>query len=197
MIGPTDTAAIYAHWQAQIDESVEAGDALLVELGVSQRTLPDLPALLALETLAAKRTDFATPWLLVGGDGVSWLAALLSTGSEGIAAQSPAITPLYGGADRATYMAMVATLPDLARPLARDRATELPVALHSLLLPATQPGVAPHWLSLPFALLAQAQSSVYNRESMAGERVTAAQDLWLQWLTLFIVIALLIFSLFL
>lgn len=200
MIGRNDAATICAHWQVQIDESLEAGDALLIELGVSQRALPELPSLVALEALVAKRTDFAIPWLLAGGDGVIWMAALLSTAVGGGAAQSPAIIPLYGGADQATYIATLATLPGVARQLpdgsATSNATDLPIALHSLLLPTTQPGVAPRWLSLPFVLLEQASTSVSNGETVGGETVTASQDLWVQWLTLFTVIGLLIFSLF-
>jgi hypothetical protein len=194
MIGSHDATTIYLDWQSQIDESMEAGAALLIEMGVTHRILPDLPALLALESLAARRTDFATPWLLVGGDGVTWMAALLSTTVEDEPTQSPAMTPLYGGADRATYMATMTTLPGVAHQTSYGGARDLPVPLHSLLIPASHPGVAPRWFSLPFVLLGQGESSASSEGVRSAP--TGGEDLWVQWFSLLVVIGLVIFSLF-
>jgi len=201
MIYRLDPATIYADWQQQIDESVEAGEALLIEFGVSDSVLRHLPALLALDRLAAERTDFAIPWLLAGGDGVTWMAALMSSASEGVVGQSPAMVPLYGGADWATYLATVATVPGASMYLRNRIVTGAPAGMHALVIPATQPGAGLRWLSLPFLLLVQAQSTstgaAYGNEGNGNEFYTVAtQDRWVQWLTLLTVVGLLIVALF-
>ncbi len=196
MIDRTDAAAIRTHWQGQIDESLEAGEALLLEMGVGHSVLTQLGALRALERLAAERVDVTAPLLVVGGDGVAWAATLLSSApvlptSSNATALAPAITPFYVGADQATYMASLATLPAVSTHTRQHMVTGLPVGMQSLLLPETQLGVAARWSSLPFALVAQAQA-VGDAESADVDD----QDAWLQWLTLLIVVGLLIVALF-
>lgn len=210
MIYRLDAATIYTEWQQQLDESVETGEALLIEFGVSGSALHQVHALLALEHLAAARADFAIPWLLVGGDGVTWMAALTGSAAGGAPRQSPRMMPLYGGADLVTYMAMPATLSGASSYLRNRVVTGLPTGMHALLIPTTQPGAALRWLSLPFLLLAQAQPMLSRPEQMGSEATengnagsgewgqggVAIQDPWVQWLALFIVIGLLIIALF-
>ncbi len=189
MIYHNDAAAIHTHWRSQIDERLEAGEALLIEVGVSTSVLNNLGALIALERLAAERVDVTSPWLFVGGDGVAWAAILMSTASGATTAHSPAITPFYAGADQPTYLASLATSADVSTNTQESTKTGLPVGMHSLFMPESQPGVAPFWSSLPFVLATQVQAT--NPES-----VTVDQDGWLQWLTLLVVVGLLIVALF-
>ncbi|MEZ4729248.1 MAG: hypothetical protein R3E79_19115 [Caldilineaceae bacterium] len=201
MIDRLDPIAIYTDWQQQIDESVEAGEALLIEFGVSDSVLRHLPALLALDRLAAERTDFAIPWFLVGGDGTTWMAALMSSASRSIAGQSPAMVPLYGGADWATYLATVATVPGASTYLRNRIAAGVPASMHALLIPTTQPGAVLRWLSLPFLLLTPAQSMPAvaddgDRGNGNASDPVATPDPWVEWLTLLTVVGLLIMALF-
>ena len=88
-------------------------------------------------------------------------------------------------------MASLATLPAISTHTRQRMVTGLPVGMQSLLLPATQPGVAARWLSLPFALVAQAQVAGDTANTVLDD-----QDAWLQWLTLLVVVGLLIVALF-
>jgi len=182
-----DAAAIRTHWQSQIDESLEAGEALLLEVGVNTSVLHSLGALIALERLAAERVDVTSPLLLVGGDGVAWSAMLLTPAASTTTTLVPAIMPFYAGADPATYQASLATLSSVSTHARQHIATGLPLAMHSLLMPETQPGIAALWSSLPFVLVAQAASA---------DAGVAERDGWLQWLTLLVVVGLLIVALF-
>ncbi len=192
MIYHNDAAAIHTHWQGQIDESLEAGEALLLEIGVSTSALNNLGALVALERLAAERFDVTSPLLAVGGDGVTWAAMLLSSAAAATAALSPAITPVYAGADQSTYLASLATLPGVSTHIRYRVTTGLPVGMHSLLMPASQPGVTPLGSALPLVLVAQAAS---NDETVRVVN-TVDPDPWLQWLTLLMVVGLFIVALF-
>ncbi|MBX3012865.1 MAG: hypothetical protein KF832_15225 [Caldilineaceae bacterium] len=175
-----DRIAIKQHWQQQIDQSLEAGAAVLLEGGVGHQLVDGLPALVALEQLMDERTDVTNPWLLMGGDGIAWSFAMLQ------ASQLPALTPLYGGADQSTYLATLATLPDLATLSAGHRATGAPVGVHSWLQPAKQPGVTPSWSLLPLVLA--------DRQAVNAPAATA--EAGLQWLALVVVVLLFISALF-
>ena len=192
MIYYKDSSAICAAWQGQMSESLEAGEALTLELGVSSRVLDNMPALQALDAFT-KHVDLLTPWLLVGGDGVAWAAAM--SAASGPAGQSAGITPLYGGADVATYMATVAILPGPSAHTRRHRATGLLGGLHASLLPETQPGVTPLWSSMPFVLGAQSQPSATS-PAYAVVPVDPAKEQALPWLALLVVIGLLVSALF-
>ena len=187
--------AIRTVWQGQMSESLEAGEALTLELGVNSRLLDNIPALVALDTLT-KRTDLITPWLLMGGDGVVW-ASVISAG--GAAGRSAGVAPLYGGADVATYMATLATLPGPSAHTRRQRMTGLPVGLQAALLPATQPGITPLWSSLPFVIGAQSQPSATSPAYApvpVDPAQEQAQEQALPWLALLVVIGLIVSALF-
>ena len=189
MIVPHDRRAIRTAWQGQMSESLEAGEALTVELGVSSRVLDTMPALAALDALA-KHSDMITPWLLMGGDGVAW-----ATGLSIAAGQAAALELLYGGADVATYMATLATLPGPSAHTRHRRATGLPAGLQSYVLPESQPGVTPLWSSLPFVLRAQIQPST-AAFAYTTAPVDLAQEQALPWLALLVVIGLIVSALF-
>lgn len=175
-------------WQGQLDESLEAGETLWLEGGLSRRAVDHLPMLLALDLFAHQRADVTTPGLFIGGDGTVWTAALFRQATVRPASLSPALTLLYGGADLASYMATLATLPGPSAHTRRYEATGLPVGMQAPLLPTSQPGVAPAWSSLPFALGEQATS---HNQTRAGDA-----EAWLPWLTILAVIALIITALF-
>lgn len=188
MLYQNDAAVIAQRWQGQLDESLEAGETLWLEGGLSRRAVDQLPMLLALDLLARQRADVTTPGLFIGGDGVVWTAALLSRASEHSAGLSPAFTLLYGGADQASTMAALATLPGPSAHTRRQGAAGLPVGMQAHLLPTSQPGVAPAWSALPFVLGGEATAASHVR---AGDG-----DAWLPWLTILTVIGLIITALF-
>jgi len=187
-----DSRAIRTAWQAQMSESLEAGEALTLELGVGSRVLDNMPALVALDAFA-KHSALLTPWLLIGGDGVAWAAAMRTAGSP--VGQSAEFAPLYGGADVATYMATLATLPSPSAHTRRHRATGLPVGLHASLLPETQLGVKPLWSSMPFVMGAQSQPSAATPEPTTVP-IDQAEEPMLPWLALLVVIGLIVSALF-
>jgi|688.fasta_scaffold164294_2 hypothetical protein len=188
MLYPNDAAVIAQRWQGQLDESLEAGETLWIEGGLSRRTVDHLPLLLALDQFARQRADVTTPGLFVGGDGIVWSAALLSQVAAPNASPTTALTLLYGGADQASYLATLATLPGPSTHTRRQAATGLLVGMQAHFLPASQPGAAPAWSALPFAL-AERSSSQASEQSSGGET-------WLPWLTILVVIGLIITALF-
>jgi len=183
VIASNDSHLLKANWQRQLDESLEAGVVLLVEGGVSNDITHSLAALVALEQSAAVRSDLMTPWFLIGGDGVAWAMALSSAGN------ATAWAPLYGGADQITYLATLATIAEPSMHTRRSRLTGLPNSLHTLLQPASQPGVAPLYSSLPFVLASQPAMT-------GGDGVPPSGEPWLPWSALIVVIGLIISALF-
>ncbi|MCE7985908.1 MAG: hypothetical protein DYG89_32420 [Caldilinea sp. CFX5] len=194
MLYQNDTTRIAQAWQGQLEESLEAGEMPWLEGGLSRQTIAHLPMLLALEQLARQRTDVTTPGLLLGGDGIGWTAALMSQAAAQTGGGSPALTLFYGGADQASYMALLATLPGPSAHTRQQRATGLPVGMQAQLLPTSQPGAIPPWSSLPFVLAEQAASHPHGR---AGDAEAWLPWLpWLPWLTILVVIGLIITALF-
>lgn len=178
-------------WQRQLDESLEAGETLWLEGGLSRRAVDHLSMLLALDRFARQRADVTMPGLVIGGDGVVWTAALQHDASERNVGLSPAVALLYSGADSATYMAALATLPGPSTHTRRQDATGLPAGMQAPLLPGSQPGAIPPWSSLPFILAEQANAAS-NERSDTDE----ASLLWLPWLTILAVIGLMLTALF-
>ena len=189
-MGHDEVATIARQWQRQLDESLEGGEALWLELGVSNRVLDNVQALTALQLLASQRSDVTTPGLFVGGDGVVWLTTCMSPALTANASAAPAMTLLYGGADRATYMATLATLPGPATHLRQTSLNGLPVSMQAWLWPSRQPGVTAPWSALPFRLAMPKSTASVHEEGADG-------DLGLAWLALVVVIGLVITALFL
>jgi hypothetical protein len=183
-----DETTVAQAWQAQVEESLEAGEMLWLEGSLSRRTVDRLPLLLALDLLARQRTDVTAPGLFLGGDGVVWTAALMRQAAEGTGRVSPTLTLSYGGADPVSYMAALATLPGPSAHTRRQGATGLPVGMQAQLLPTSQPGAPPPWSSLPFLLAEQATAAASDRAVVA--------EAWLPWVTILVVIGLLLTALF-
>lgn len=191
MLDQNDTTKMAQAWQAQLAESLEAGEMLWLESGLSRQTVAHLPMLPALDQLAHQRNDVTTPGLFLGGDGVVWTAALMSQATERTRGDSPALTLHYGGADQATYLASMATLPAPSTHTRRQRTTGLPVGMQAPLLPTSQPGAPPTWSTLPLLLAEQANAA--SQEHTSADEASLP---WLSWLTILVVISLLITALF-
>lgn len=189
MLYRNEAAAIAEQWQRQIDESLEGGEALWLELGVSNRLVDNVQALTALHVLAARRADVTTPGLFVGGDGVVWTATCMNPVVGAGTTPAPGMTLLYGGADRATYMATLATLPGAATHTRQSLLTGLPVGIRALLWPVSQPGSAPPWSALPFVMTTVSPP-------LRAHDASAGSEAWLPWLALVVVVALIITALF-
>ena len=189
MLYRNEAAKVAQQWQRQIEESLEAGEALWLETGNSNRLVDHLQALTALRSLAEQRTDVTVPGLLVGGDGVAWAAMCTNPAVAAGSAASPGINLLYGGPDRATYIATLATLPGSATHRQQSLLTGLPVGLLSWLWPSSQPGVTRQWSALPFMLTTPEPPTSANVAS-------SNNDAGLAWLTLVAVIGLIITALF-
>lgn len=189
MLYRNETAAIAQQWQRQIEESLEGGEALWLELGVSNRLVDNVQALTALHALAARRADVTTPGLFVGGDGVVWTAICMNPAVGAGTTSAPGMTLLYGGADRATYMATLATLPGPATHTRQSLLTGLPAGIRALLWPVSQPGVAPQWSALPFVMTTPSRP-------ISAHDASASSEAWLPWLALVVVMGLIITALF-
>ena len=189
MLYGNEAATIAQQWQRQIEESLEAGEAVWLEVGNSNRLVDQIQTLMALHTLAARRTDVMAPGLFVGGDGVVWAVMGLSPAVATGSTASPGIMLLYAGADRATYMATLATLSGSATHRQQSLLTGLPVGLLSWLWPVSQPGVMHQWSTLPFGLTSL-------KPSTSADDASANNDVGLAWLALVVVIGLIITALF-
>ena len=189
MLYRNESAAITQQWQRQLEESLEGGEALWLELGVSNRLVDNVQALTALHDLAARRADVMTPGLFVGGDGVVWTATCMNPAVGAGTTPAPSMTLLYGGADRATYMATLATLPGAATHTRQSLLTGLPAGLRAWLWPISQPGVAPQWSALPFVMTTPSLP-------ISAHDASASSDAWLPWLALVVVMGLIITALF-
>jgi hypothetical protein len=160
---PTD---LRSDWAAQIEADLEAGQSPLLNLGAGNGLLENLPALVALHAFAAGRHDLAAPTVLVGGNPLLWLAALLHT-ADGIGSHSPPFTLLYSGPDLATQIASSGAI--MAAHQLVQQPHELPAAWTTLLAPGRQAG-APLWETLPLAV---AQSTT--------PAPAEPDDPWLAW----------------
>ena len=189
MVYRNEAALIAQQWQRQLDESLEGGEALWVELGVSNRLVDNVQALMALQALAARRADVTTPGLFVGGDGVVWTAACMNPAVGAGPTPVTGLTLLYGGADRATYMATLATLPGPTTHTRQSLLAGLPAGLSTWLWPVSQPGVASQWSTLPFVMTTASQPTRAHDDY-------ASSDGWLPWLALLVAIGLIITALF-
>lgn len=131
---------IAAAWQAEIERKLETGSSALLLGGAPDTLLTSATTLLGLQSSTLQRTDIATPSLLAGGNSALWLGLLLSPQPTGSGPHAPTPTVIYGGADTATYLALVGlTATQDAQPL----------GMGAQLAPRLQPGVATSWESLP------------------------------------------------
>ncbi len=92
MLYQNNASHMAQQWQRQVEESLEAGEALWLEGGLSQRAIDHIFTLTALATLARQRSDVTAPGLFVGGDGILWAAALMSRATDSADRSTPALT---------------------------------------------------------------------------------------------------------
>ncbi len=148
-------------WRADIEAHLEAGQTPVLHLGMDRLILEGAPGLLALQTLAERRNDITAPLALAGGTSPLWPAALLHGRPADRPPRSPDIYPIYAGADVATWLASHTLHASGYNPLRRGAFLRppagLPPAMAPLLAPASEPGAAAPWETLPFYTVAQAE----------------------------------------
>jgi hypothetical protein len=153
-------------WQTVIETGMETGQPPLLDLGLSPGILPGLTAALALISFAEARLDLTQPRVLVGGEGSSWLVALLATPQTAPPHQAPALTIIYGGADQATQMATVG-ITQSPSPATPGQHRLLPRSLTAWFAPAEHAG-ASSWPALVFQALRAVKPPAADDRWLAG-----------------------------
>jgi hypothetical protein len=146
-------AEIAAAWQAEIESRLETGATAILLGGTPDTMTSSAATLLAMENSIVQRNDIATPLLVAGGNSAVWLGLLLPPQPAGSDLTAPAPTLIYGGADEATYLAMVGLTSALAQqflfaPSAAQSGSAAEMGVH--FAPRLQPGAATAWEMLPF-----------------------------------------------
>jgi hypothetical protein len=142
-------ADIRAAWQIEIESKLETGATALLLGGMPSSLTSSAATLLALQDASAQRSDVATPLLVAGGNSTAWLGLLLAPQPTGDSPNVPPPMLVYGGADEATYLAIVGltaaavTTPGTTKP-------SIPHELAGQIAPRLQPGAATAWEALPF-----------------------------------------------
>lgn len=146
-------ADIAAAWQAEIESKLETGATAVLLGGTHNNVTASAATLLGLQNSTLQRNDVATPLLVAGGNSAAWLGLLLSPLPTGSTHNAPPPTLVYGGADEATYLAVIGLTTALA---AQQHST--PDAGHANMTqemgvqfaPRLQPGATTAWEMLPF-----------------------------------------------
>lgn len=142
-------ADIAAAWQVEIESKLETGATALLLGGASSALATPLATLLGHQISSIQRTDVATPLLVAGGNSAAWLGLLLAPQPTGSSPIAPPPTLIYGGADEATYLAIVGmTVASVTAPDAVK--SSIPHELVGQVAPRLQPGAATAWETLPF-----------------------------------------------
>jgi hypothetical protein len=180
-------ADIAAAWQAEIENKLETGASALLPAGAPNTLTSSAATLLGLQQSAIHRNDVATPWLLAGGNSALWLGLLLSAQPTGSGAVAPAPTVLYGGADEATYLAMVnlagsqVAQPNPAHAGFRPGAA---VGMGIQFAPRLHPGSAAAWEMLPLVEVGeQPATTPAGTQELAGSALHSSDPLgdWIVW----------------
>ena len=192
MLHDPTVSAIIARWSADIDTHVEAGRTPVLDLGYSHNVLESTPAAIALQSLLDRRTDTALPVVVAGGSSQLWLAALLHDAETDPGRLSPGPLTLFAGADMATYMASLTTATSpVTRAIdsAMPRPADLAANLQWHFAPSAQPGQARLWDTLAIRIM-----EVDHAEPplQSGDE----EGVWLLAASLLMVIALILFALF-
>jgi hypothetical protein len=146
-------ADIAAAWQAEIESKLETGSTALLLGGAPANLTTNVSTLLGLQNITVQRNDVAIPLLVAGGNSALWLGLLLPPQPTGSGPSAPSPTIVYGGADEATYIAIVALTTTLvSQPIATPGAAKAvtPLEMGMNFAPRLQPGVAAAWETLPF-----------------------------------------------
>jgi hypothetical protein len=146
-------ADIAAAWQAEIESKLETGATAVLLSGASSSMTSNITTLLALQNSMVQRNDLATPLLVAGGNSALWLGLLLPPQLVEGSKSAPSLTVVYGGADEATYLAVVGLTAALASPAAIEPGitkSGTPLEMGVQFAPRLQPGAATAWEMLPF-----------------------------------------------
>ena len=177
----TEIAEIAEFWEHEIDAAQEAGRRPLLFVGQSATTLGMLPGLLALEALAARRTDASAPRIGLSGASSLWLSPLFQPARGG---DTIPFQPIYLGQDAATIMAAgnLAAGAAVARPVRAlsPMPGNVPPGFAPGVLPLTRPAEPVLWDALPFTRI----RVEHMRPGIDGTAVAA----------LFLAVALIIFA---
>lgn len=173
-------ADIAAAWQVEIESKFETGATAVLLGGAPNGMVTGVTTLLGLQNSTRQRHDVATPVLVAGGNSATWLGLLLPPLPASSGPIAPPPTLVYGGADEATYLAVVG----LAGALAEQTVPALGPARVSTLqeigmnfAPRLQPGAATAWEMLPF-------TEVGEQPTPALALTTAPPDSsadWIAW----------------
>jgi hypothetical protein len=141
-------ADIATAWQVEIEGTLETGATAVLLGGAPSAFGTPLVTILSQQRASMQRNDVATPLLITGGTSAAWVALLLAPQPHS-SPIAPPLAVIYGGADAATYLALVGitvasvTAPDAMKPT-------IPHELVEQVAPRLQPGAATAWETLPF-----------------------------------------------
>lgn len=189
---------IQQDWQQATEQATEAGRPPLLELGMDRQLINNLPVLLTLAAWTLNRTDITQPLLLTGDVDALWPVPLLYTTALPMrphaSGAAPSLQLVYGGADRATYLASLTTHATQRLHSGALYAVDLPVAMQPLLSTHTQPHANASWPALPLTLLhtATANRSIEPNPTAAP----ALDDPWLAWAALVMIVTLVLLAMF-
>ena len=183
---------IVAAMQAEIETKLEMGGTPILLTGTPATTLDVAAMLLALQSATVQRTDLTRPLLLAGGGESGWLGLLLAPLPVANGPLPPEPRVLYGGADDATYLATLATLPATQATLPT---LAPPVGLAATLTPRLYPGAATAWEALPLLEVGEqpqalGSSLVTNEQPATGllavgplttDRLADPLQEWIAW----------------
>jgi hypothetical protein len=170
---------IVAHWQRELDTSLETGETPVLYVNAGAGVLDDLAGAVALQWWDEQRRDGITPLVAAGGAGPAWMLALLHTRAPATPLRSPGAVTAYSGPDAATHAAALSVL-DTRRSHFRRRPADLPPAFQPSFVPHAQAGSMP-LESLPF---------------LVSEPAPGLQrDGWSAWVAVVLVVALFLIAL--
>jgi hypothetical protein len=177
-------AEIAAAWQAEIESKLETGATAVLLGGVPNNVSSNAATLLAIQESTLQRNDVATPLLVAGGNSALWLGLLLPPQPVGSALNAPPPTLVYGGADEATYLAIVGLTTALANqslsPSGVAKSSTAP-EMGVQFAPRLQPGANTAWEMLPFVEVGEQPTPAL---AMATASVDPAGDPtgdWIAW----------------
>lgn len=183
-------AVIQGEWQTEIDRSLEAGQAPVLNLGENSQPLGTLPLLAALRAFVTQRADVTAPLILAGGDPGLWLALFMQARSPELLRRSPDPTVVFAGADLVTYLASQTTLQPEHLWETAQTPNATPAAMTPLFAPALPASVPPAWESLPFSLTAGASA-----QRSAHRAPVTNTETWTGWLAIALALGLILSAL--
>lgn len=177
-------ADVAAAWQAEIESKLETGATATLLAGTPDNVISGAATLLAIQNSAIQRNDVATPLLVAGGNSAVWLGLLLPPQHTGSDLVAPAPTLIYGGADEATYLAIVGlTVALAAQPIAVSGPAKASAApeMGIQFAPRLQPGAATAWEMLPFVEVGEQPTPALAVSSASVDPAGDPTADWIAW----------------